>query len=60
MTWLLIITITIGGNTSHTPAGIMETEDLCIMAGIGIEVITEGANPGAVVQWTCISTGETA
>lgn len=56
MTWLLIIAVSIGSNTSHTPAGIMETEDLCIMAGIGIEVITEGA----VVQWTCIRTGETA
>jgi len=60
MTWLLIITVSIGGNTSDTPAGIMATEDLCIMAGIGIEVITEGATPGAVVQWTCVRTGETA
>ena len=60
MTWLLIITVSIGGNTSHVPAGDMATEIYYIMAGVGIKVITEVENPGAVVEWTCVKSGETA
>lgn len=58
MTWLLILSFTFGGQTSVYTAGIMATEDACLIAGAGSVPLLEAGTPGLTVQFTCLQAGE--
>ena len=52
--WLLILTMTLNGETAHVPAGMMVDQRLCTIAGMGMVGILETANPGLVVAYVCV------
>ena len=54
MSWLLIITFTFQGQGSDVPLGLMHDQNSCIVAGKGMEIVLEDANPGLDVTWTCL------
>lgn len=53
MDWLLILTMTISGQTIHQPVGLMINERACVIAGAGMAAILESANPGLTVTIAC-------
>lgn len=54
MSWLLVITFTFQGQGSDVPLGLMLDQNSCIVAGKGMELVLEEANPGLDVAWTCL------
>lgn len=54
MSWLLILTFTAQGQSGDVPIGLMVDRDSCIVAGKGMELIIEAANPGLDIAWTCL------
>lgn len=54
MSWLLVLTFTFNGQSGDVPVGLMVDENSCIVAGKGMELILEHANPGLPVSWTCL------
>lgn len=59
MEWLLILTLTIGGEQAVMPVGQMADGKTCTIAGAGMKQILEAANPGLAVAFTCLP-GESA
>jgi len=53
MDWLLILTVTLSGQTETMPVGRMMDQRTCIIAGAGMGVILQRANPGLSVAFTC-------
>lgn len=53
MDWLLILTMTMHGQTMTLPAGQMLDQQVCTIAGAGMVAILQAANPGLTVQFTC-------
>ena len=60
MTMLLILVFTINGQSSQAPMGVMLDHDACVIAGEGMAVIIEAANPGLSVEWSCEAVGQDA
>ena len=59
MSWVLVLTFTFQGQGSDVPLGLMLDQNSCIVAGKGMELILEEANPGLDITWTCLPpTGE--
>lgn len=54
MSWLLVLTFTWNGQSGDVPAGLMVDQNTCIVAGKGMELILEHANPGLDVTWSCL------
>jgi hypothetical protein len=55
MTWLLILTfIAPDGQASQHVAGQMVDQDTCNVAGAGMEIVLQAANPGLDIAWTCL------
>lgn len=52
--WLLILTMTLNGQTAQIPAGLMADHRLCTIAGAGMAGILEEANPGLIVAFVCV------
>lgn len=55
MSWLLVLTFTFNGQSGDVPAGLMVDQNTCIVAGKGMELVLEHANPGLDVSWTCMA-----
>lgn len=55
MSWLLVLTFTVQGQSGNVPAGLMVDQNTCIVAGKGMELVLEHANPGLDVSWTCVA-----
>lgn len=55
MSWLLVITFTIQGQGGDVPVGLLVDENTCIVAGKGMELMLEAANPGLDVNWICVA-----
>ncbi|WP_395542729.1 hypothetical protein [Neotabrizicola sp. sgz301269] len=53
MTWLLIITLSVDGQTATFPAGLMLDQGLCSMAGAGIVHFLKEGTPGVEAGWAC-------
>lgn len=59
MTWLLtLIFITPDGQSAAHPTGLMISQDACNVAGAGMEIVLQAANPGLDVAWTCMPQAE--
>ncbi len=54
MNWLLIILFAADGQTGEQRAGHMADQNTCLVAGAGIELILEAANPGVDVAFLCL------
>jgi hypothetical protein len=54
MTWLLILIFTVDGQSARYSAGIMATEDTCLVAGAGSVLLLEAGTPGLTVHFTCL------
>lgn len=54
MTWILILSFTFQGQTSVYTAGIMATEQACIVAGAGSVPLLEAGTPGMTVAFACV------
>lgn len=55
MDWLLILTLTMGGEQAVMPVGQMADKRTCTIAGAGMAQILEAANPGLAVAFTCLA-----
>lgn len=55
MTYLLIITMTLGGTTERQAVGIMISREACAVAGAGMVEVLERATPGVRVEAVCVS-----
>lgn len=55
MTWLLILTFTMHGQSRDVPVGMLFDQNTCIVAAQGMEVVLEAANPDLDVSWTCVA-----
>jgi hypothetical protein len=53
MEWLLILTFTLHGQTESLHTGLMVDERACIIAGAGMVLVLEAANPGLTVAYAC-------
>lgn len=53
MKWLLVLHFIAPGYERSLPAGLLLTEDLCIVAGKGMSAWLEMANPGLHMTWAC-------
>ncbi len=58
MDWLLILTLTLSGQSETQPVGRMMDRRACIIAGAGMAVILEQANPGLTVAIECKHEGQ--
>lgn len=54
MSWLLILTFTVQGQSSEMPVALLVDQNSCIIAGRGFEMLLEEANPGLDINWTCL------
>jgi hypothetical protein len=62
MTWVLILLIVAPGQPPQPPvqAGVMRDEATCIVAGGGMALVLQQANPGLLVGFRCEPAGEAA
>lgn len=55
MKWILLLTTGFPGQPPATGSvGLLIDEDTCKVAGAGMTILLEQANPGLTVRWTCL------
>jgi hypothetical protein len=59
MDWLLILWFALGGAPpERIEAGHMAGDQrICVIAGRGMKLVLEAANPGLTVTWACVYRG---
>ena len=61
MSWVLtILMILTDGSAVQTEVGIMASEPICDMAGLGFATVLQAETPGLVVAWSWVAQGVAA
>jgi hypothetical protein len=61
MKWLLVLSLHYSGQpTAVAPVGLLIDQPTCTVAGAGMTMLVERANPGLDVAWTCLPVDEGA